>query len=392
MNTEGNKSENNIIEDVRREDNTTETVKDNDKKSKTRKSLTKRVISCIFIIICMIIIFALILLWYLNFKGKSELYGARSSDVPSLESSNNDSFDSDAESDVEWQQGWVRYNGDIYEYNSDILTFLVMGIDKNSTAKAVSEGIYGGQADLLFLAVIDPRTEEISLIAINRNTMTEIDVYDEAGEYIGSGIGQICLQHGYGDAAEVSCERTVKAVSNLFYNLPIHGYFSINMGAMTALNDAVGGVTITLDEDFVETMDGKTVSISKGQHTLTNTEAYVYLRYRDHDAFDSATERFERQQKYVAAFFKAFKEKTAEDVTTPIKVYNELAPYIVTDINTSKITYMATNMLDYSFDAGNIHSLEGTTRLGENQHEEFIYDQDKLYELIIDTFYKKVEK
>jgi anionic cell wall polymer biosynthesis LytR-Cps2A-Psr (LCP) family protein len=116
-----------------------------------------------------------------------------------------------------------------------------MGIDKTGKVKTVESGVDGGQADLIMLAVFNPHTKNVSLITINRNTMTEIDVYDDNGDYIGSGQGQICLQHGYGDGAELSCERTEKAVSNLFYNLPIHGYLSINMGAIKAINSAVGG-------------------------------------------------------------------------------------------------------------------------------------------------------
>ena len=58
-------------------------------------------------------------------------------------------------------------------------------------------------------------------------------------------------KHGYGDGMELSCERSVAAVSRLFYNLPISGYAAINMGAIPALNDAVGGVQVTVLDDVI---------------------------------------------------------------------------------------------------------------------------------------------
>ena len=42
-------------------------------------------------------------------------------------------------------------NGRIYEYNDDIMTFLIMGIDKNGEVQNNRDATDGGQADALFL-------------------------------------------------------------------------------------------------------------------------------------------------------------------------------------------------------------------------------------------------
>lgn len=83
-----------------------------------------------------------------------------------------------------WQDGWVKYQDTVYAYKEEILTFLIMGIDKLSDAEEVTEGTDGGQADALFLAVLDPQEKRMKVIGINRNTMTDIDIYDENGEYV----------------------------------------------------------------------------------------------------------------------------------------------------------------------------------------------------------------
>ena len=37
--------------------------------------------------------------------------------------------------EVEWQEGWIRHNGAVYQYNEDIMTFLILGIDKKGKVK-----------------------------------------------------------------------------------------------------------------------------------------------------------------------------------------------------------------------------------------------------------------
>ncbi len=119
--------------------------------------------------------------------------------------------------------GSIRYQGKVYTYKKDILTFLFMGIDKTGEVKASSNLFKGGQADALFLAALDPQEKKISIIGINRDTMTPMDVFDKNGLYAGRQTAQIALSHAYGEGMEESCENTVKAVSELFYGLPIHG-------------------------------------------------------------------------------------------------------------------------------------------------------------------------
>ena len=133
------------------------------------------------------------------------------------------------------QTGELRYQGKTYAYKNDVMTFLFMGIDKTGEMEA-SEDLYeGGQADALFLAVLDPGEAKISVIGINRDTMAEISIYDRNGLYAGKQTAQIALAHAYGDGMEGSCENTVEAVSQLFYGLPIHGYCALNMEVVNLL-------------------------------------------------------------------------------------------------------------------------------------------------------------
>ena len=67
----------------------------------------------------------------------------------------------------------------------------------------------------MFLAVMNPHDKSVSIIAINRNAMALVDVYDEDGVYMGQYTKQITLQHGYGDGMELSCERSLQGRSSI---------------------------------------------------------------------------------------------------------------------------------------------------------------------------------
>lgn len=286
-----------------------------------------------------------------------------------------------------WQEGDVRYQGIHYRYNEDILTFLFLGIDKKSEVRTVKNGIDGGQSDAIFLLVLNPRSKEINVIGIPRDTMAEIEVYDKDGSYMGTAIGQITLQHGYGDGASVSCERSRKAVSKLFYGLPVHGYCAINMGAVPLINDAVGGVELTA----LETIDYSGFHMKEGETVhLEGMEAYHYLHYRDISRFGSAGARLERQKQYLTVYAATAIEAMKKDITLPVTLYDTLNRYMVTDISIDEVSYLAVQMLGYHFDGANIYSLEGETVRGE-KFEEFYADETALYELILDVFYEEME-
>ena len=210
------------------------------------------------------------------------------------------------EEETEWKEGWVRYQGNIYEYKSDILTFLVMGIDKNKDVEKTEEGTDGGQADALFLVVVDPSDRTLKIVGINRNTMTDIAIYDENGDMTATVKAQIAVQHGFGDGMEESCEYQKKAVENLFYGLPIHGYAAVNMKAISTINDAVGGVEVTVLEDL--TRKDKSLVKDAKVH-LTGKTAFWYVQYRDTTVFGSADLRLARQKQYLNGFVAAAKKR-----------------------------------------------------------------------------------
>ena len=349
-----------------------------------KKKLTVGLRTIITILAIVIVIVGIV--FVLRLVGKSQLSkaiaGERNVDV--------------GESSTTLSENQILYKGKVYQLNEDLISVLVMGIDSETVDavggqswKAGDTANKGGQADTLFLTVINPHTKEISFVAINRNTMADVDVWDDEGNYTGVVTQQISLQHGYGDGGVESCERQVKAVSRMLFNIPINSYAAISMDGVPKLNDAIGGVDVTVLDDIV--YPEYNMNLHKGENvTLKGKTAYWYVRLRNENAFNSNQLRLNRQKQYLKAFINKAKEKSLSDIRIALDLYKTMGEYMVTDIDLSTFTYMATEYLNYDFDLDNIYTLEGETING-TQFEEFYMDEDAAEEMIVNLFYEEVK-
>jgi len=342
----------------------------------------KRIFAWIACVLAALILAVLAALFLIIRSGKANLLKNASSQMPQLSGETDQSAP-----DEEWDEDWIHYQGKVYDYNESILTFLCMGIDVDDVLSEQQQGWNSGQADALFLLVLNPDTQKMSVIAIDRNTMTDVDMYDPDNHFLGTVQAQVNLAHGYGDGRERSAENQVKAVSRLMYELPIHGYCAINLPAIYILNDTIGGVDVSILEDFTS----EYFSFTPGEIVhLDGRLAYFYIRYRDEDVVESARLRLGRQKQYLLAFVEKAKQEFARDITLPIKLYNAAAPSMVTDLTADEVMYLASEAAKYTFSEDDLIVLPGVTDTS-GEFDEFYVDQDALKQIIIDVFYTEVE-
>lgn len=286
-----------------------------------------------------------------------------------------------------WSEGDVTYNGKTYRYNTSIKSYLFMGVDREGSVTKAKDSISGGQSDVMFLLVVDKAAERIKTIAINRNTMCLVDVYSEDGTYQGPSISQLCLQHAYGDGMGLSCRRTVEAVERLFYNIPISGYIAMNLDGIRPLNHSVGGVTLTVEEDYTAA-NGKYEFRAGETVKLSDDEAYVFIRSRDLYEFASADARLARQVSYMNALVGQLKDQMAASPGKAASVYKAVEDYTVASIDAVSL---AEKIAGYSFTEEDMLQLPGKTRMG-TQFEEYHIDEEAFFELLLDVFYTEVSE
>lgn len=287
----------------------------------------------------------------------------------------------------EAEEGIVYYQGKKYRYNSDLLNILVMGIDNADNFDSSEELGKAGQSDTNFLVLIDQKKREVQLVGISRDTMTEIEIYDDSGEYIRTVKEHLAIQYAYGDGGKQSCEMMTRAVSDLMYGLPIHGYCAMNMDGIEVLNEAVGGVPVTV----LQTIRSGQVILKEGETvTLTGEQAHSYVRYRE-ESFASNDQRIQRQKQYLSSCVQKIIEKTKTDLTLPFQLFYEMKDYMTTDISMDEITYLASGLTKYQIDLENIRSIPGEVVHPEDSlYEQFYVDEDGLYEMILELFYEEV--
>ncbi|MCD7749385.1 MAG: LCP family protein [Oscillospiraceae bacterium] len=280
----------------------------------------------------------------------------------------------------------IYYNGAQYATNENLTTLLILGIDDYELTESDSYR-NSGQADLILLAIFDNDAKTCTLLHINRDTMTDVSVLGALGDYIGVTNEQIALAHTYGSGLEDSCENTVTTVSSFLYGVTIDNYLSLTMDAVAVLNDLVGGVTVTIEDDFTGVDDtlvqGETVTLM-GEHAL------YYVRARSSMTDDSTNlARMERQKTYMTALSAALKEAVAEDSAFLLEAYTAVADYLVTDCDINALSDYGSQLTEYTL--SEIISPEGEAVLGD-VYMEYYVDEAALQQLVIDLFYIPVDE
>ena len=206
----------------------------------------------------------------------------------------------------------ITYKDKTYTRKGNIETYLIAGIDSPGKVQELKEYDGTGQCDVLVVIVRDRSTDECKLLTIDRNTITEVKSLDDDGTCLATTDIQISLAHSMGLDQKVRAENTVDAVSHLLGDATIDGYAMVNVGAVSVVNDMVGGVTVTIEDDFSEVDPtlkmGETV-------TLMGEHAENYVRQRKEVADGRNESRMQRQSSYEEAFKPAFRTKCNEQVS-----------------------------------------------------------------------------
>lgn len=276
-----------------------------------------------------------------------------------------------------------EYNGVEYVKNENVESFLILGLDKFEDA--VNNDSYNNdqRADFLMLLVFDNSEKKFTAVHLNRDTMVNMNVLGVAGQKVGTVNKQLALAHTYGNGKDVSCRNTADAVSELLNGVKVNHYLSITMDAVPILNDLLGGVEVTVLDDFSGIDDtlikGETVTLH-GDHALT----YVRERYGLEDSSNST--RMVRQRQYLTALYDKAMLKIEGDDEFVIEASAKLADYIVSDRSVNQLQEIAKKLSQYKFTE--IESLEGDSAVKDGLME-FRPDADSINKIVFDLFYKK---
>ena len=273
-----------------------------------------------------------------------------------------------------------------YQYNSLITTILYAGLDSTDPLKASETYSNKARADSISVVILDKKKKKMSILALNRDTMTEIRRYTRTGEDMGTYVSHLGYAYSYGDGGEVSCEDLKEAVEKLL-GISIDEYAVTNQSSITSINDLVGGVTVTVPNDDLAALYPE---LKKGAVvTLDDSNVKDFLQHRDTAADFSNEGRIERQQAYVTAYVDLLKNRLASEPDQLWQEIGQMNDYLQTSITKNKYLSLARLLEKVSFTDADYYRPTGNDSAGE-LHDEFYVDEDALKQLVIDLFYEEV--
>ena len=274
----------------------------------------------------------------------------------------------------------ITRDGVDYFPRQDVTTVLVLGIDQFGPVE--DSGTYNNQgaADMNLLLIFDEVAETCNVIQFNRDTMVEMPILGLGGRQAGTLYGQLALAHTYGTGLADSCENSRETISNLLHGIKIDYYVSMNMDAISILNDAVGGVWVTVRDDFSKVDD----SIPMGSVLLQGEQAITFVRSRANVADQLNVSRMERHKEYLNGFIAAYRTARQENSELLVEVYDQISPYLITDCSVNAISGMIERYGDYT--VGEVISPAGENIRGEEYYE-FHLNQAAFDELALRLLY-----
>ncbi|MFP3722988.1 LCP family protein [Niallia circulans] len=159
------------------------------------------------------------------------------------------------------------------------ISILLMGIDQRKGDV--------GRSDTLIVMTLNPKNEKMQMVSIPRDTKTEI---------IGDGrVTKINAAYAYGGV------KMAKDTVENFTGVKMDYYIQVNMEALSDLVDAIDGITVQNDLDWIdEGYYKKGYHYEKGTLTLNGPQTLGFVRMRHLDP-NGDFGRNERQRKVISA-------------------------------------------------------------------------------------------
>ena len=241
--------------------------------------------------------------------------------------------------------------------NSDPYYVLLLGTDGRP-----GETEY--RADSIILARVDPAKKRVTLLSIPRDTYVT---------WKGSQM-KINAVHFYDGAAGM-----VQIVNELC-GVKISHYAEVNFDGLAGITNAVGGVTVDVDQYMRDTENFSGVTeLYAGRQTLNGEQALFYTRCRYAFA-DSDYTRMRHQRTFIKALLSQV--LSSGDPVKIASIINSVADMVVTDLSVSDAISLASQMVGLNAESGIYTAYVPSTPKTIGDQSYVIADDDALAEMM----------
>ncbi|MFR8439079.1 MAG: LCP family protein, partial [Lachnospiraceae bacterium] len=152
------------------------------------------------------------------------------------------------------------------------------------------------------------------------------------------------------------------------------------------LNDLLGGVTVTLEDDFTAADPAMTKGATL---TLTGEQAVTLVRRRMDVADGTNETRMTRQREFMDAAVPLIREKINESSGFITTMIDTLTPYVTTNMVRGRMINEINRA--YHYEVEPVQYLSGEHSIGEDGFVEFHADEQSIVDFVLDAFYTKKE-
>lgn len=256
------------------------------------------------------------------------------------------------------QPGDVDGDGTVdVEEEQEVLNVLVVGSDSRaglSDDELVALGTdreTGSRTDTIMLVQLDPRRDQASVLSFPRDLLVTRCDGSEGKINAAYGIGE---RDGTGGA---TC--LVRTVGQLT-GIPIDHFVQVDFAGFIEIVDAVGGVTLYIEEPLVDRDAG--LDLPAGCVALDGRAALGFVRARK---IDSDFGRIARQQRFMhEVFAKAASVGTLVNVPRLLALVDVAGRSVETDqeLSLGRMRRIAFSLRDMSVDGLDMRTVPGTSR------------------------------
>lgn len=262
-----------------------------------------------------------------------------------------------------YKQTKIDVDGTTYDLKQDLKSVLVMGVDHSDETHE--------NAEMLMLLALDHEDKQIRWLHINRDAL----VMDDSG-------AQTTLD------AQWSLEMDEKArnlarvaqVESLLGNVEIDYYITFDLDRLSELNEIVGGISATVEDDFSAYDSAMTPG---ARLTLTNSQLELFLS--DEISVGDESARMRRQQAFVLGLFESLKGIVKSETNSATELLDQMGDMISTN-------FFQAQMLNefaraYAYEVPEAQVLQGAYETTQDGGGNFIADTAAARQWTLETFY-----
>lgn len=193
---------------------------------------------------------------------------------------------------------------------------VVLGVDGRETDDDP------GRSDTLFVVMFDPKSKNVSLLSVPRDTRVRIP-----------GNGWDKINHAYAFGGHKLTQQTTEEL----LGIQVNNYVMVDFSGFESLVDAIGGIDIDVEKDmyYYDDWDDFLIDLSAGPQHLDGKKAIQYVRYRDEEGDIG---RIKRQQKFMMAVYE--KISSTQILTKMPGLVAEIMKMVKTDLPVSDMVAM----------------------------------------------------